>query len=140
MHNDAEDSEDYERYDAQQEPPAKVWIELDEQERTMLIDHHHQRLGRRHVKMPNPALHASMHAVIENQLAENNPPATRAALVRLMNEGLDRHEALHAVASIVSAHMFEMMKSQKDFDEATYCRELDALSAESWRASAEEED
>jgi len=82
-------------------------------------------------------MHATIHLVIENQPAENKPPAARAARVRLMNEGLDRHEAMHAVGSVLSTWLFAVMKNNRPFDNAAYCHDLDELSVESWHNSAQ---
>jgi hypothetical protein len=50
-------------------------------------------------------LHRVAHVVVENQVALGDPPAVREALARLMGEGLDRHNALHAVGSVVMGLM-----------------------------------
>jgi hypothetical protein len=40
--------------------------------------------------------------IVENQIAEGYEPTVRA-IVRLTAGGLDRHEAVHAIGSIISA-------------------------------------
>ncbi len=75
----------------------------------------------------NPYLHASLHSVIERQIAETGPPETEQAVFRLTHAGLDRHEAVHRIAGLLSEFIYEMMKQKKPFDNALYCRRLRAL-------------
>jgi hypothetical protein len=80
------------RYDPNRAPEPGEWLELDEQERIVLVERFHR-------KMAEPAqsleAHAIIHTTVETQLALNDPPTAREALTRLMGEGLDRHEAIH---------------------------------------------
>ncbi len=48
----------------------------------------------------NPTIHAG----IENQVALADPAAAPRALQRLQQEGLTRHEALHAIGSVLVPH------------------------------------
>ncbi|MBI2843614.1 MAG: DUF1841 family protein [Armatimonadetes bacterium] len=72
----------------------------------------------------NPRMHVYMHAVVERQIASNNPHEARDALKRLMSEGLSRHEAIHRIAEIISRHLWEMLRSQKKMDVARYRTDL----------------
>lgn len=54
-------------------------------------------------------LHALAHVIVENQLAEDLPEARRA-LERLLGEGLDRHDAIHAIASVLMGHFWNLLK------------------------------
>jgi hypothetical protein len=81
-------------------PDPKRWIWTAEDERLAQVLAYHRRSR---VKLPNADLHAIMHVVVENQLAERYE-ATARALDRLMSQGLDRHEAVHAIAWIFSQH------------------------------------
>jgi len=44
------------------------------------------------IKLPNVTAHASLHAIVENQIALNLDPVVRA-MHRLGKEGLTRHDA-----------------------------------------------
>ena len=65
-------------------------------------------------------------------------PATAvpATFKRLMDEGLDRHEAIHAVGSVLMGIVFDVIRKVDDEANinAKYGRELAALTAASWRA------
>ena len=69
----------------------------------------------------------AMVEIIENQLAENNPPETRLTLDRLMGMGETRENAMRYIASVLSVEIFHMLKEQEMFDEARYVGNLKAL-------------
>ena len=124
------------RYDPEVAPISADWLALDEMQRIRLVESHHQALG---VRLPNLTLHATIHVVVENQLAEGLGPVVRA-LARLTNEGLSRHDAVHAIGSMVAAHLYELMKrpdapSAGDA-QARLEAAVDRLTAESWLRSA----
>jgi hypothetical protein len=75
----------------------------------------------------NPFLHIAMHTVIERQIADRNPPETDQALFRLTRAGIDRHDALHLIASVFSELLWGRLRDRKPFDTATYRRRLRAL-------------
>jgi hypothetical protein len=67
-------------------------------------------------------LHGLAHVMVENQIALGDPPvpAIREALVRLMGEGLDRHDALHAVGSVVMGIVSDVVREKvKDAGDTT---------------------
>jgi Domain of unknown function (DUF1841) len=78
-------------------------------------------------------VHAVIHMAVETQLAEGHPEAT-TALDRLLRDGLDRHEALHAIGSVLAEELFDVMKSKRPHDAAAYARKLSSLTASSWKA------
>ena len=57
---------------------------------------------------------------------------------RLIADGLRRHEALHAIGSVVAAEMFEMLKSKRTHDPEVYSRKLQRLTVAAWRAAEDE--
>ena len=80
------------KYDPEQKPHASEWLALGEQERIDLASQFHKAAR---IKIPNAIAHASIHVIVENQIAENIEPIVRA-MSRLQREGLSRHDALHA--------------------------------------------
>ena len=120
-------------YEPDVPPDPAEWLALDEQERIQLAEAHH-RAAR--IKLPNVKVHAVVHAIIENQIAEGLDPVIRA-MKRLANEGLSRHDAIHAIGCVCAEHLFGAMKS-KDQDIATvvrarYTAAVERLTARSWR-------
>jgi hypothetical protein len=121
------------RYDPDQTPNPKEWLALDEQIRIGLVEKYH-RWGR--VELPNVTIHAAFHAIVENQLAENYEPAVRA-MARLTTEGLTRHEAVHAIASVAAEHIHDLFNAKADAgsSKAVYAATVERLTASAWRGS-----
>jgi len=123
-----------EDYDPDIEPDAAQWLDLDEQERIDLVAAYHLAAK---LKLPNLTLHAAMHVVVENQIAEGLDAVVRA-LPRLMREGLSRHEAVHAIATVFTELSFDLLNaSAAETDsasttEARYCANIERLSAKEW--------
>ena len=118
-------------YDSLQSPEPTDWLSIDESERLSAIIEYHQRIQD---KLPNARLHATIHAIIENQLAEGIL-VVKQALNRLQAEGLDRHEAIHAIGSVLSKHIFILLQGQGGSldPNSTYFKEIKGLTARSWR-------
>ena len=96
----------------------------------LLVLEHHREAG---VELPNEQAHAAVHVVVENQVALGEETSARATLERLMREGLDRHEALHAIGSVLMEFVQELFGEDaapglnKRYDE-----ELGRLTAAEW--------
>jgi len=56
--------------------------------------------------LPDETLHASIHVIVENQAALGDDTPVAGAIERLMAEDIDRHEAIHAVGSVLSSTCF----------------------------------
>ena len=118
-------------YEPLQGPVPDEWFALDERERVILVEEYHES---EEVNLPNLRIHASFHAVVENQIASGDPPEVQVTLERLLREGLDRHEAIHAIGSVLSEQIFNVMKNpsaQKNPNKA-YIRRLKKLTAMVW--------
>jgi hypothetical protein len=122
------------RYDADKAPDPEIWLELDESERIDLVRAYHLRS--REPVGQNAKVHATAHAIVENQIALGDVTVVPATINRLMLEGLDRHDAIHAVASILMGIFFDVMTKKDDGGDINtkYGRELATLTAASWRA------
>jgi hypothetical protein len=81
-------------------------------------------------------IHGAAHVIVENQIALGDPPATQEALTRLIGEGLTRHDAVHAVGSVVMAIVFDVTRGKGD-PNGKITRELAALTVVSWRAQTD---
>jgi hypothetical protein len=116
-------------YDPLVSPDANEWLELDESERMMAVEAYHEEAGE---ELPNGKMHAIIHTIVENQLAENLLE-THRTLKRLMDDGLDRHDGVHAIGSVLSQHMFSAMtKTAGKSANADYHKMLKALTVEKW--------
>src|SRR5450759_783466 len=76
-------------------PEPEEWLAIDEAERIHLAQDYHRRAR---VRLPNEKLHAVLHVEVENQIALGNEMPVQGTVQRLMAEGLDRQEAIHAIA------------------------------------------
>jgi hypothetical protein len=122
------------RYDPLQAPEPAEWLDLDEQERIQLVRQYHKRAR---VKLPNVTVHALMHVIVENQCAMGDEIPVLRTLERLQAEGLDRHDAIHAVGWVLGNHMHDLLQQREVSADtnAPYYAALEELSAEAWRNS-----
>lgn len=119
------------KYDPAHVPKAAEWLGLDEQERIALAETYHRE---RRVKLPNIKMHATIHVIVENQIAEGHGPVVRA-MSRLTSTGLSRHDAIHAIGSVLAEHLFEVMRDDSTSTNpmSSYDAAIERLTAESWR-------
>ena len=122
------------RYDADKSPDPEEWLELDESDRIdLVIDYH---ISAKQPVGESERVHAVAHVIVEDQAAMGNATVVPATLDRLMREGLDRHDAVHAIGSVLMGIVFDTLKNpgkQVDINIA-YGRQLAELTAASWRA------
>lgn len=119
-------------YDPDRDPNAQAWLELDEAERMQLVERFHVRAK---IDLPSMQAHAAFHLIVENQIAIGVECVARA-MTRLSGQGLSRHDAIYAVASVYSDHLYEQAQGRtQDSDEdawASCCAAIDQLSAKAW--------
>ncbi|KAA0998134.1 hypothetical protein FVF58_45950 [Paraburkholderia panacisoli] len=122
-----------EAYNPERGPEPESWLELDEQERILLIETWH-RVAR--IKLPNLTAHAALHVIVENQMALDLESVVRA-MDRLRKQGLTRHDAIHAIGSVVAENLFGILKADQNDDaaasQARYYAAVERLTAVSWR-------
>jgi Domain of unknown function (DUF1841) len=124
------------RYDPARPVDAEEWSQLDEGEQIELVMEHHRPAR---IRLPNLRVHASLHVTVENQVLLGEETPVAAALRRLMGEGLDRHDAIHAIASVLSRVMYDEVTRNETRDLKTvYYSEVDRLTAEGWRSQADQ--
>lgn len=118
-------------YDPDTAPDPKTWLELSETERLLLVGDYHDQAED---ELPNVQIHAAIHVVVENQLAEAYLPAVEA-LARLMREGLSRHDAVHAIGSVLAEQIWTQTRGGGSVavPAMVYEQELRTLTAQSWR-------
>ena len=137
-----------EYYDPHTDPEPASWLALDEGERVQRVLEFHEiededlaaepgDEGLEEQAADRAMLHAMIHAVVENQLALE-VTAVRDALRRLQGEGLDRHEAVHAIGSILARSIAEYLHQGElsAASDAAYHRALGELTAQGWRESS----
>lgn len=120
------------RYDALEAPEPEEWLALDEKERIDLARDYHRIAG---ISVPNATLHATLHAIVEAQIALGEETPARRTAQRLMDEGLDRHATIHAIAMVLVEFMLDPKSAPKlgADSNAPYFSALERLTAEDWR-------
>jgi hypothetical protein len=110
-----------------------------------LIEHEHPELvaaiadGRELVRVADgheisPGMHLAVHEIVAEQILGDDPREMWVTAVRLGNQGYDRHEILHMLASTVSHQVFGMLGKSRPYDHARHLEELAALPA-TWEAA-----
>ena len=119
------------QYDPRKTPDPSQWLALDEAERIELVVQHHERDN---VMVPNLRAHAAIHAAIETQIAMGDELPVAATLARLQSEGLDRHDALHVIGSVLAEQLHGIASGTVPSDpNSAYAAALERLNAKSWR-------
>jgi len=95
-------------YDPDIPPNPADGLALDEQERLQLAQAYH-RAAR--VELPDLGVHAIMHIIVENQI-EGLQFVVRA-MSRLMDQGLSRYEAIHAIGSVLVEYPIRCNEQQR---------------------------
>jgi hypothetical protein len=118
------------RYDPDRGPNGSWWSSLEEEEQIQLVLEHHRRAG---VQLPNAKLHAATHVIVENQVLLGDQIPVACTLERLRREGLSRHEAVHAIGTVLAPLVFDILKGEiRSSPSIVYYQELRALSADRW--------
>ncbi|MFH1809069.1 MAG: DUF1841 family protein [Pseudomonadota bacterium] len=118
-------------YDADRGPDVGLWLALNQADMIAAVEYFHLR---QHLRRRSEALrsHAVLHMAIETQVAEGQPPEAQQALRRLQKQGVDRHEAIHALGSVLSSHLGKALQTDR-FDDEAYAGALAVMDATTWR-------
>ena len=121
-------------YDPSASLDPEEWDLLDEDEKLAVVQQYHEQYDS---DLPDLALHSLVHTIVENQIALGDELPVAATLARLEREGLDRHDAIHAIASILVGHLNEILSgSDANAVHEQYYEAVTALTAESWSTQA----
>jgi hypothetical protein len=123
-------------YDPLKPPKPDEWLAMDEQERLDLVESFHRRAR---VRLPNAKVHAVAHVIVENQFALGDEVPVKRTVQRLMSEGLDRLDAIHAVGSVLVGHLNDLLAAPEaeavTNSNARYYAEVERLTAKDWLSS-----
>lgn len=121
-------------YDPRTDPEAAGWPATEEGDRIQAVLTYHKRAG---IQVPSERAHATIRVIVENQLALGVTEVVDT-LVRLQREGLNRHDAVHAIGSVLAEHIYELLKpgpAEDVVSHAAYLEGLKKLSAAGWRGA-----
>jgi hypothetical protein len=129
-------------YDPSQAPNPQEWSALTEDRKLHLVRRYHKQEDELPAEV-DEELHAVCHMTIENQVALGDETPVAATLDRLVDEGLTRHGAIHAIAGVLMEHIWEQ---QRAFEEGQtpedstfsedYFEAVQNLTAQQWRDRA----
>lgn len=127
-------------YDPNQTPDPAVWREMDEVAGQRLVARYHRSPECEHPPGPDPRAHDLVHLIVERQAALGSEVPVAETIARLVGQGLSRHDAVHAVGSVLAGVIFdcstEASPQGEDISERFFA-ELKTLTAESWLSSAD---
>lgn len=119
------------KYDPDRAPDPERWLAQNEMDLIDIVQRYHRREG---IRLANERVHASVHVMVENQVAHGEKTPVRDAVDRLMGEGMSRHDAIHAVGAVLSKHMHQAMASNQPVSREAYFADVRAVNKESWLA------
>lgn len=117
-------------YNASKIPNPEKWLALDELTRLELVTEFVNKYEK-HIEEQARRIHASLHVIVENQLAMKSEP-TPETYSRLIKQGLNRHEVIHAIGAVISEDMFNIMQGDKE-QGLKYQERLKKLTAKKWK-------
>jgi hypothetical protein len=84
----------------------------------------------------SPILHVNIHGTIENQLADDTPPFVAKALLKLTDNGVSRHEAIHVIGNALAEQIWTMMAQGQEYDQEKYRHDVNRYVSErlAWEA------
>lgn len=120
------------KYEPSNTPDAEEWLGLAESERIDLVRAYHETAADP-LEKGAIAAHASVHVMVENQVAMGVEPVPET-VARLIRQGLNRHEAIHAVAAVLLDEISELQNNpEASWNSGLYRRKLGKLTAKRWR-------
>jgi hypothetical protein len=75
----------------------------------------------------NKRLNKAILEVVETQIRQLNPPATKETFDRLIREGHDHDEACRLIGCVVASEIFGILKNMEPYDEDRYVSALRKL-------------
>ncbi len=118
-------------YDPSKALDHEEWLALDESEQLDLVMEFHRSSGEYGESLDS---HAAIHTAVETQLALEIP-SVNAAFYRLRKQGLTRHDAVHAIGSVLFEFMQDCMGSDQTSTEDAneqYYERLSKFNAADW--------
>ena len=76
----------------------------------------------------NPFVHTVWHVMVDKQIQDESPEFVAEAYNRLMKEGLNSHDALHAVIGVYADLYYGTFRKGDGFSNLDYESQLDRLS------------
>ncbi len=85
----------------------------------------------------SPFVHTVLHTIVDSQLRTEEPEFVAETFNRLLKQGMEEHEALHAIISSYADLHFSSFRQGKPFDHLDYQSRLSYLSYEDVQSTEE---
>ena len=72
----------------------------------------------------SPRMHLQIHAIVERQLAADEPHGIVNVAREMMDLGVSPHDVRHAIGEAISRQMWHAMKYNQPFDQSEYFADL----------------
>ena len=116
-------------FETSRAPDPAEWLAMDEGERIELVAAAHRRTGASVGGSENA--HAALHVAVENRLASGDA-AVVAAYERCRAAGVDRHNTVHALASVMTDHMMAVLETREGFSQVVADEDYARLDPTKW--------
>ena len=88
-------------------------------------------------KVVNPFVHTVLHVIVDKQIQDYTPGFVAETYQRLKTDGVDEHEALHAIIGVYANLYFANFRKGEPFSNLDYEAELNQLQLNRDSAEAE---
>ena len=78
----------------------------------------------------SPFVHTVLHTIVDSQIRTEQPEFVLQTFKRLCGQGMEEHDALHAIIAVYADIHFACFRQGKPFDQLDYESRLDYLSFE----------
>ena len=108
------------------------WLEMDEAQRIAIVETFHAQ-NDEDLEEEAKTLHASFHVIVENQIAQN-VTIVEQTIAKLIRQGIDRHEAIHAISAIMSEDILNAARGEgEEFTIKKFRKKFEKITAKRWR-------
>lgn len=108
------------------------WLEMDEGQRIAIVEAFHVQ-SNEDIELEAMTLHATFHVIVENQIAQN-VTIVEQTIAKLIRQGIDRHEAIHAISAIISEDILNAARGEGEtFTIKKFRRKLEKITVKRWR-------
>ncbi len=116
-------------FEVSRAPDPADWLAMDEGERIEVVAEAHRRTGAS--VGGSESAHAAIHVAVENRLASGDA-AVLAAYERCRAAGVDRHNTIHALASVMTDHIMAVLESREGFSQVVADEDYARLDPTKW--------
>lgn len=123
-------------YDPSKRLDPAWWSSLASDERVSLAEAAHVAPGAWHFPIRDSRAHAIMHVVVENLVAQGEETPIYATLQKLARQGLERHDAIHALSTVFAEHARAIGAGRAEGDDPppeAQVKRAAAVTASSWQ-------